>query len=194
MQKAFNLIGMIRLTAFYAWQSDTPRKLNRDLIAIALQAAAERISTDPSLDVILDIDSDTQGIPGTPPVTETILKKIGQCDYFVPDVTFVAKTDQGKRLPNPNVMIEYGYALHRHGHRAMLPVMNTAFGPPDELPFDMVHLRHPIMYEAAVSVGDKERRTAREKLSAILEAKLRLQISATRPKPVAPVGGDAGHP
>jgi hypothetical protein len=43
-------------------------------------------------------------VPGTPPITDTILKKIQNCDIFVPDVTFVASTAGGKLVPNPNVM------------------------------------------------------------------------------------------
>jgi hypothetical protein len=53
----------------------------------------------------------------------------------------VASTDEGKRAPNPNVLVEYGYALARHGVQRLLLVMNTAFGSPSELPFDLRHLR-----------------------------------------------------
>jgi hypothetical protein len=58
-------------------------------------------------------------------------------DIFIPDVSFVARTEAGKFIPNPNVMTEYGYALHAKPYSAMMPVMNIAFGPPEELPFDM---------------------------------------------------------
>jgi hypothetical protein len=68
----------------------------------------------------------------------------------------------------------------------MMPVMNTVFGLPEELPFDMGHLRHPIQYHIGPTANDKDRRTARLKLSGVLERKPRLQISATQPPPPVP--------
>jgi hypothetical protein len=177
---------MRKIIAFYAWQSDTPEPFNRKFIQIALEDAAKRITQDSAIDVDLVVDYDTAGVPGTPPISDTILKKIDRCDIFIPDVTFVARTDGDKLLPNPNVMMEYGYALRAKTYTAMMPVMNTAFGPPEELPFDMGHLRHPIQYHAETTAKDAERRTLRQGLSQQLEAKLRLQIAATQPPPPLP--------
>ena len=52
---------MRKITAFYAWQSVTPSKVNKEFIRKALDEAAQRINADPSLEVELSIDSDTQG-------------------------------------------------------------------------------------------------------------------------------------
>ena len=137
---------MRRITAFYAWQSDTPRKFNRDLIDIALRG---RCQTHHRRSLRRCRGAHRFGYgrpPGISPITETILKKIESCDIFVPDVTFVAHTEGGKLIPNPNVMTEFGYALSVKKHAGIMPVMNAAFGPPKELPFDMGHLRHPIQY------------------------------------------------
>jgi hypothetical protein len=177
---------MRKIIAFYAWQSDTSEQFNRKFIQIALEDAAKRIREDSAIDVDLVVDYDTAGIPGTPPITDTILKKIDSCDIFIPDVTFVARTDGGKLLPNPNVMMEYGYALRAKTYTAMMPVMNTAFGPAKELPFDMGHLRFPIQYNIEIDAPDGQRRAARQALSRELENKLRLQIVATRPPPPEP--------
>jgi len=174
---------MKKITAFYAWQSDTPQKFNRNLIEVALKDAAKRTTEDLHLGVEMSVDSDTQGVPGTPPITETILKKIDNCNLFVPDVTFVARTEGGKYVPNPNVMAEFGYALHAKTHSALMPVMNTAFGPPEELPFDMGHLRHPIQYLIEPTASESERRTARTQLSTKIEERLRLQIAAEKAMP-----------
>jgi hypothetical protein len=84
-------------------------------------------------------------------------------------------------------MTEFGYALSVKKHAAMMPVMNIAFGLPEELPFDMGHLRHPIQYSVEPTAKDPERRAARDSLSKKLEEKLRLQIAATQPPPPAPV-------
>ncbi len=95
----------------------------------------------------------------------------------------MAKTETGKLIPNPNVMIEYGYALRALTFEAMMPVMNTYFGPPEELPFDLGHVRHPTLYDVPPEVSDGERRIARAKLSATLEGILRLMVHHALNKP-----------
>ncbi|HEY5364786.1 MAG TPA: hypothetical protein VIJ49_11350 [Aestuariivirga sp.] len=164
------------ITVFYAWQSDRPQEINRTFIRKALDAAAKRLTEDQSIDAKVVIDADTEGVVGTPHVTETILEKIRAADIFAPDLTFVAETDGGKLIPNPNVMTEYGYALRELGFEAMMPVMNTYFGPPEKLPFDLGHFRHPTQYELLPDAPDGVRRALRDKLSATFEDILRLMI------------------
>jgi hypothetical protein len=168
---------------FYAWQSDTLQRDNRFLIRLALGAAAKRISDDVALGVRVRIDSDTEGVLGQPPVTDTILGKIETCDVFAPDFTFVATTEGGKLVPNPNVMLEYGYALRARGYPIMMPMMNTAHGPPEKLPFDMGHLRHPMQYRLEPTAKKAERRAVWKDLSDKFENVLRLMIAATPAKP-----------
>src|SRR6202011_111357 len=71
-------------------------------------------------------------------------------------------------------------------YAALMPIMNTAYGPPEQLPFDMGHLRHPIQYHLAPTAKNAERRAARNALSLEIEKKLRLQIVATQPSPPPP--------
>jgi hypothetical protein len=167
-----------KITLFYAWQSDQPSKVNRHFIRRALDDAARRLTEDQSLGADVIVDADTEGVVGTPPVTETILQKIGKADIFVPDLTFTAETKSGKLVPNPNVMVEYGYALHALTYEAMMPVMNAHFGVPEDLPFDLGHVRHPTQYNVPPDAPDGERRAARAKLSAKLEDILRLMIKS----------------
>jgi len=163
---------------FYAWQSDTPQRFNRYLIRTALEVVARQLNNDTTLEVKVRIHSDTEGVPGQAPVTDTILKKIDACDIFVPDLSFVARTDGVKLVPNPNVMIEWGYALKAKGHAAMLPIMNTTFGLPENLPFDMGHLRHPIRYDASPTAKNAERRAARSRLCKDIEEAMRVMLNA----------------
>jgi hypothetical protein len=162
------------VTVFYAWQSDRNQRENRHLIRQALNTAAQKINSDSSLGIEIKIDADTEGVVGTPAVTETILNKIRASDIFVPDLTFVAKTVSGKLIPNPNVMAEYGYALRSLTYEAMMPVMNTHYGAPTELPFDLGHVRHPTQYHLSPSSPDGVRRTVRSALTDKLEGILRL--------------------
>ena len=169
---------------FYAWQSDTVQRHNRFLIRMALEEAARRISADVVIGTRVRIDLDTEGVLGQPPITDTILGKIQTCDVFVPDFTFVATTEGGKLVPNPERdarVLATRYA--REGILSLMPVMNTAYGPPEKLPFDMGHLRHPIQYRLEPTAKNAERRTLRKDLSDKFEDVLRLMIVATPRKP-----------
>ena len=159
---------------FYSWQADRPGALCRHFIHKALQAAASQLGGASDLELV--IDSDTQGEPGTPPINDTILRKIRDCDAFVGDMTFVGETPAGKLLPNPNVMGEYGYALAQKSTRRILLVMNTAFGPPEKLPFDLHHLRHPLTFNAPEGIADGARRSARSLFAQRLQDPLRLLV------------------
>jgi hypothetical protein len=150
-----------RLTVFYSWQSDTPADRNRLFIEEAIQEALSRLKSEAELeealrDTSIVLDSDTKNVAGSPPITETILKKIEGCAVFVADLTFVGESMDGltntagepRLFPNPNVLIEYGYSLRSHSHTKIVGVMNTAYGKPDKesLPFDLRHMLWPIQY------------------------------------------------
>lgn len=148
---------------FYSWQSDRASKLCRDFIWNALGQAATLVQAQTGVE--LRLDRDTVGVAGTPPVTDTILAKIHACDIFLGDMSFVgqAEGDMGKLLPNPNVMAEYGFARATKDHAQLQLVMNTAFGSPTELPFDMRHMRFPTTYSCAARyLGRRAARRARE--------------------------------
>ncbi len=166
------------ISIFYSWQSDLPNTLNRWLIRRALDDAVGKINADLAVEDAIRIDQDTQDVPGSPAITDTILRKIEECDVFVPDVTFVVGSDEERPSPNPNVMIEYGYALKVCGDQRIIPIFNTAFGDCEKLPFDMRHKRHPRRYEASKELDEEERRKARKQLSVLVERELRLMYES----------------
>jgi hypothetical protein len=99
-------------TVFFSWQADTVPIIGRNVIERALERAIARIGRDTEIEEAvreLAIDKDTQDVPGSPPIVETIFKKIDQAAVFVPDLTFVGKRLDGRPTPNPNVLIEYGW-------------------------------------------------------------------------------------
>lgn len=150
---------------FYSWQSDRDRSLCSDFIQIALEMAKAQL--EPRYEIELHIDRDTQGVSGQPEVTRTILAKLRACDIFVADMSFVGRADPlgaepGKLMPNPNVMIEYGYARHAIQDSRILFVFNAAFGSFKDLPFDLATIRRPTEYTAAPGIKDGPRRGARE--------------------------------
>jgi hypothetical protein len=184
-------------TVFFSWQADTPTKVGRNLIERALKRAASRIGDDTSVeDAIrgLSIDRDTKDVPGSPPIVDTIFRKIDKAAVFVPDLTFVGSRFDERPTPNPNVLIEYGWALKSVTHSRIIPVMNTAYGEPtqDAMPFNLRHLRNPIVYHCPADAGDEVRKQARDQLASRLEQAIRavlasdeFQQSLPQPTPAA---------
>ncbi len=173
------------ISIFYSWQSDSSKKTNRNFIEDALGRAIRELRQEIDLEEALRdedllLDKDTKGVPGTPPIVDTIFQKISDCTVFVPDLTFVARTPGNRAVPNPNVLIEYGWALRVHGHGKMVPVMNTAYGDPstDLLPFDMRHLRNPITYHLPDDADAETRKRAREILVRTLAEAIRLILES----------------
>ena len=102
-------------TVFYSWQSDLPNSTNRSLIETALEKAAKAISQDETISVEPVIDRDTQGVPGSPDIARTILQKIDRADAFVCDVSIINPQSASRKTPNPNVLLELGYAVKSMG-------------------------------------------------------------------------------
>lgn len=63
---------------------------------------------------------------------------------------------KSKPIMNSNVAIEMGFALGKLTSARVLAVLNSAFGDPDGLPFDIKHKRWPITYSLGPDVTKKE--------------------------------------
>ena len=96
------------------------------------------------------------------------------------DLTFVGNRLSGNPTPNPNVLIEYGWALKRLGYARIISVMNTEFGDPraKKLPFDLEHLRHPLQYHCSIDDDDEARNKARRALSKNLEGAIKAVVGS----------------
>ena len=127
---------------FYSWQKDLPNKTNRTVILNALEKAAKRIYQDDSIEVEPVVDRDTQGVPGSPDIAETIYKKINESQVFVADVSLINGVISQRPTPNPNVLIELGYAVAVLGWERIIAVFNLAYGKPEQLPADSGETGH----------------------------------------------------
>jgi hypothetical protein len=142
------------------------------------------------MDEAIRLDHDTAGIPGTPDIANTIFSKIRETGVFVADVTLSFQADTGKKSPNPNVLIELGYAFSAINDSNVISVMNTAFGQPSDLPFDLSHKRWPIQYclletdaEDKTKVTDTKKTLADQLYNAILLVlEATPQMALTAPK------------
>jgi hypothetical protein len=186
-------MSSMRTTVFFSGQTDTPTREGRNFIEKALKNAIKELASDTEVEEAireeLEMDKDTLDVPGSPAVVDTILKKIDYATIFLADLTFIGKRPDERPTPNPNVLIEYGWALKSLGLLRMLTVMNTAFGEPtrESMPFDMAHLRFPITYTLAAGSNDEHREAQRNNLEKILGEALKTffassEFKATLPK------------
>jgi hypothetical protein len=182
------------LKLFFSWQADAPTGVCRNFIEKALKQALVRVVTSIEVEsavreVGIGIDRDTLDTAGWAPIVDTIFKKIDDAAVFVPDLTFVATRLDGQRpAPNPNVLVECGWALKSLTYERILPIMNVRFGSPngDALPFNMRHLRHPIQYDLDESASEETRRGVREKLVTDIASALRPILSLSAVKALLP--------
>lgn len=115
------------------------------------------------------------GVPGSPDIAISIFAKIASADIFVADVSIINNIAEGARpTPNPNVLFELGYAVAELGWENVMLVMNTEFGGPDLLPFDLRGRR--VTTYAALDGGDNTE--AKRKLGRTLESVVREQLSS----------------
>lgn len=167
------------MKVFWSWQSDIAQRVCREFVRSALDEALQKLAAELNLEESdrPELDHDTKGEAGMVDITATILRKIEAASVFVADVTSIAKTGQGKKVANPNVLIELGYALKAIGPGGIVLVANERYGGgPTDLPFDLRNRRGPITYKLDRQASDEELEAARgplidslvEALSAIL--------------------------
>ena len=154
---------------FYSWQSDLPNSTNRGFIEDCLERAIKELKADPELQVDPCLDRDTQNVPGSPDIASTIFDKIDHCGLFVCDVSIVSRGSSERPTPNPNVLIELGYAVKTLGWSRIVCVFNAAFGNIQALPFD---LRQRRVRSYNLQQGS-EKAEQRKLLTCLLEADLR---------------------
>lgn len=166
------------MKVFWSWQNDYKPESNRHFIRSALDEAVKQAGEELGLESAErpELDHDTKNTPGMADITNTILKKINESAVFVADLTPIGETNGGKALPNPNVMIELGWALKSLGPDRIIAVMNTHSGyTPDDLPFDIRH-RRAMTYELAPSESKADRAKIRKRLTTELTEALKTNL------------------
>lgn len=160
----------MRVTVFYSWQSDLPNNTNRGFIHSVIEKAIQTIKRDEAFDLDICLERDTQGEPGAPNIVTTILQKIDDCDIFIADISIVTcEVKDGQRFsPNPNVMIELGYAIKSVGWDRIILFCNEHYGTGDKLPFDIQQYRR-IGYKLA---PEEDKSAVRERLAKVCRTAL----------------------
>lgn len=197
------------MNIFYCWQSDTPSKIGKAFIRLALDEAVKDLSETMNFDEAERpiVDQDTQGVMGSPVIAETIVEKIRNSEVVVVDVTLVGRIPEGgepmngdspqvKKLINSNVAYELGFAHGHHGHqRVLLKVMNTHYGPLEELPFDLKHRRKPVQFklapDATAAVRKKTMQALAKEFAGILQLYVEKRPPGKKHKPIPATANSA---
>jgi hypothetical protein len=127
---------------FYSWQSDI--KNQKNIIEKIIINALKNIKKEVNIDIALD--RDTKNKSGSIDIAREILNKINTASIFVGDITFVninriTKFFTKDKYPNPNVLLELGYAIRKIGWERIILIFNKKYGKIEELPFDINHHR-----------------------------------------------------
>ncbi len=193
---------MKQFKVFYSWQSDLPGNTNRNFLNTCIDEAVKNCNS--VVDGMeIEADRDTKGKTGSPNISQTIFEKIDECDLFIADVSIVNSnmiaadgvTDDGKKdidgsvsdrtensknqefryTPNPNVLIELGYAVKHLGWERVICFMNTDYGNQKKLPFDLDHQR---VTGYSLSVPNKDKSKVKKELRGIISDTI-LELSKT---------------
>jgi hypothetical protein len=135
----------LKINIFYSWQSDLPNNTNRGFIQSCIETAVKNLSKQFDFQVDFNLDRDTKDEYGTPNIVETIFKKIDRTYIFIGDVSIINSNDSAKKTPNPNVLLELGYAAKVLGWEKIICLYNLDYGKPEDLPFD-IKFRRPLIY------------------------------------------------
>ena len=161
---------------FFSWQSDLSAYKTKRFIEEAITVAKKQ------LEGIIEVvpDEATRERLGSPDITHTIFEKIDQCNLFIADVSVVGSytkdKDEGNRFfPNPNVLLELGYAAGVLTWERCICLANTEFGSLDQLPFDLNHRRI-----TAYSFEDGDKKNEVKRIARIIKS----TIEALNTKPL----------
>lgn len=124
-------------TIFFSWQSDLETRTHRNLIETCINRALKELGKDNQTSIYMEYDRDTKNMSGSPDISATIFDKIEKSVLFICDISIINKDYIGKKTPNPNVLIELGFAIKCLGWDRVICVFDEATGKIGDLPFDL---------------------------------------------------------
>lgn len=121
---------------FFSWQSDLDSKTHRNYIERCIKNSIRSLNKEEELNVFLEYDRDTIGLHGSPDISLTIFNKIDKCSLYIADVSNIIQ-NQARLMPNPNVLLELGYAINVLGWEKIICFFDINTGSIEDLPFDI---------------------------------------------------------
>lgn len=132
-------------------------------------------------DTRIDLDEATRNTTGSPNIPSAIFDKISTSDIFICELTTIngnAPTDF-RRTPNPNVLIELGYAIVTLGWDRIIMAFNTVHGVfPANMPFDID--RHRTI---SFTIKDKKDSSGKNQLAQVMKVAIQAIIEKSPLKP-----------
>lgn len=122
-------------TIFYSWQNDLDKRTHRYFIEKCIKQALTVVENDAK--IYMDYDRDTMGLMGSPDISDTIFDKIDRSILFVCDLSIINEMNAEKKMPNPNVLMELGYAVNRLGWDRIICLFDNTQCSIEDLPFDV---------------------------------------------------------
>ena len=122
---------------FFSWQSDLPRKTHKNFIEMCIKTAVEELGKDEEVNIYMDYDRDTKDMVGSPDISSTIFEKIEKSVLFICDISIINSEYDGRKTPNPNVLIELGFAVKCLGWDKVICIFDNNSGKIEDLPFDL---------------------------------------------------------
>lgn len=154
-------------TVFYSWQSDLPNNQNRGFIEACIMQAIKGLNISEQYSIEFAIDRDTREEMGTPHIATSIFKKIERATFFIADISIINSNFAGRKMPNPNVLVELGYAAKVLGWENIICIYNLDYGTYEDLPFDL-KFRRPLCY----SFINSDKSLVKRKLTKIIKDNL----------------------
>lgn len=142
---------------FYSWQSDLPNNSNRGFLETCIKESLKELNVSELFDIEFSIDKDTMNETGTPHIVDTIFSKIEKSQLFIADVSIINSDYEKRKTPNPNVLIELGYASKVLGWDKIICIFNTDFGSINDLPFD-IKFRRTLFYSLKGKIKTEEKK------------------------------------
>ena len=114
--------------------------------------------------IYMDFDRDTFGTNGSPDIIQTIFDKIDRSVLFVCDISIISNVKE-KKVPNPNVLIELGYAASKLGWDRIICLFDSNTGRIEDLPFDLRQKR--------ITIFDPSNPKEKKRISEILKQNIK---------------------
>lgn len=105
----------MELKIFYSWQSDLPKNQNLNFIETSIKDALKKLRQQKPISLDIKLDKATRNLAGSPDIAESIFGKIGNSNIFIADISIINKDYELRKTPNPNVLVELGYAARSLG-------------------------------------------------------------------------------
>lgn len=153
---------------FYSWQSDLPNNKNRGFLENCIKEALKELNVSEQYEIEFRLDKDTMNEIGTPHIADTIFSKIEKSVVFIADVSIINSDYKNRKTPNPNVLIELGYAAKVLGWDKIICIFNTDYGSFDDLPFD-IKFRRPLCY----SLSEKNKSEVKKNIVEVIKSNVK---------------------